>query len=49
MNYLQSARKISIFLGANINPLKKFDLCIMQFYLIKKYVKKLKDKYKKEV
>lgn len=48
MNYIQYARKISIFLGANIKPLKKFDLCVMQIYLIKKYVKKLKDKYKKD-
>lgn len=49
MNYLQHARRISIFLYDNINLIKKFNLYIMQFYLIKKYIKKLNRKYKKEV
>jgi len=49
MNYLQRAMKISILLYSNVNLIKKFNLCIMQLYLIKKYVKKLRDKYKKEV
>jgi len=44
MNYLYHARKISVFLYANIKLIKKFDLAIMQMYFIKKYVKKLKGK-----
>lgn len=48
MNYLYHARKISVFLCANIKLINKFDLAIMQLYLIKKYTKKLKEKGVKE-
>lgn len=47
MNYLHQAKKISTLLYANIKLIKKLNLVIMQMYLIKKYVKKLKEKYEK--
>ncbi len=46
MNYLQYAKRIGILLYTNIDLIKKFDLCIMQFYLIKKYLKNLNKKRK---
>lgn len=49
MNYLYYARKINVFLCSNINLIQKFDLVIMQMYLIKKYIKKLRRKYEKEL
>ena len=44
MNYLNHAEKIRMFLCSNVNLIKKFNLCVMQFYLIKKYLKKLNKK-----
>ena len=41
MEYLTKARRISILLHSNINLNKKFELCVMQIYLIKKYLKKI--------
>jgi len=44
MDYLKIARDITILLNTNISLHKKFQLCVLQFYLIKKYMKKLKAK-----
>ena len=41
MNYLYHARKINVFLHSNVNLIKKFNLAIMQNYLIKKYLNKI--------
>ena len=40
-NYLYKAKRISMLLCSNVNLIKKFNLAIMQLYLIKKYTKKL--------
>lgn len=41
MNYINHITKIGKFLNANMDLDKKFDLCMLQLYLIKKYMKKL--------
>lgn len=46
MDYLRYARRISTHLYSNIDLIKKLNLCIMQFYLIKKYLKNLNKKRK---
>ncbi len=41
MNYINHATKISNLLNANISLVKKFNLCVIQRYFLKKYIKKL--------
>ena len=41
MNYINYAKKINNLLKENISLVKKFDLCVIQRYFIKKFLKKL--------
>lgn len=41
MNYINHATKISKLLSVDMSLNKKFDLCVIQRYLIKRFFKKL--------
>jgi hypothetical protein len=42
-NYLTRAKRLSDFLNDNISIVMKFNLCVIQRYFIKRFLKKLKN------